>query len=61
MNKDRLKILDLLKENSLTYEVIRYIEDSEALADCMVNAARLGNICNNYELFDKQLLLNCFD
>lgn len=36
------------------------IEDSEALADCMIKAAKLKNIENKYNLFDKDLLLNCF-
>lgn len=36
------------------------IEDSEALADCMIKAANLKNIENRYSMFDKELLLNCF-
>ena len=36
------------------------IEDPEALADCMIKAAKLKNIENKYNLFDKGLLLNCF-
>ena len=36
------------------------IEDPEALANCMVKAAKLENIDNKYSLFDKELLLNCF-
>lgn len=36
------------------------IEDPEALADCMIKAAKLKNIENKYNLFDKELLLNCF-
>lgn len=36
------------------------IEDPEALADCMIKAAKLKNIENKYSMFDKELLLNCF-
>ena len=36
------------------------IEDPEALAECMIKAAKLKNIENKYNLFDKELLLNCF-
>ena len=36
------------------------IEDPEAMADCMIKAAKLKNIENKYNLFDKELLLNCF-
>lgn len=36
------------------------IEDADALADCMIKAAGLKDIANNYRMFDKELLLNCF-
>ena len=36
------------------------IEDSEALANVMVKAAQLKNIHNQYDLFDQQELINCF-
>ena len=36
------------------------VEDTEALADSMVKALRLKNICNQYDLFDQQTLINCF-
>ena len=36
------------------------IENSGALADCMINASKLKKIENNYSMFDKELLLNCF-
>lgn len=36
------------------------IEDPAALAECMIKAAKLKNIENKYNLFDKELLLNCF-
>lgn len=36
------------------------IEDNEALADCMIKASRLKKIENNYQMFDKNLLINCF-
>lgn len=36
------------------------IEDKEALANCMVNAAQLKDIHNQYDLFDQDTLINCF-
>ena len=36
------------------------IEDHDALADCMIKALRLRNINNEYNMFDKELLFNCF-
>lgn len=36
------------------------IEDPDALAGCMIKAVNLRNISNNYNMFDKELLLNCF-
>ena len=36
------------------------IDDAQALAECMINAANLKDIRNIYNLFDKELLLNCF-
>ena len=36
------------------------IEDSESLANAMVKAAKLNNIHNQYDLFDQQTLINCF-
>ena len=36
------------------------IEDAEALANAMVKATQLKNIHNQYDLFDQQGLINCF-
>lgn len=36
------------------------IEDSEALAECMIKSIKLKNINNNYLLFNKEILINCF-
>jgi Glycosyltransferase len=36
------------------------IEDSEALANVMIKASQLKNIHNQYNLFDQQELINCF-
>ena len=36
------------------------IEDPEALADCLIRASRLENVENNYDLFDKEALIECF-
>lgn len=36
------------------------IENAEALADCMVKAIQIKNVTNDYSLFDKELLINCF-
>lgn len=37
------------------------IENSEELANCMIKAAELKNIDNDYDLFDKQALISIFD
>jgi glycosyltransferase involved in cell wall biosynthesis len=36
------------------------VENADALARCMINAYGLNNITNDYALFDKQKLMNCF-
>lgn len=36
------------------------VENADALADCMVKAVQIKNIVNEYDLFDKKLLINCF-
>ncbi|WP_297905099.1 glycosyltransferase [uncultured Parabacteroides sp.] len=36
------------------------IEDANSLAECMIKASKLNNIGNNYDLFNKQTLLDCF-
>lgn len=36
------------------------IEDAEALANAMVKASKMKNIHNQYDLFDQQKLINCF-
>lgn len=36
------------------------IENAQDLAECMINATKLKDIQNAYNLFDKELLLNCF-
>jgi len=36
------------------------IEDADSLSDIMIKASALDNINNNYDLFDKQSLLNIF-
>lgn len=51
-------IKDIIQEGKNGYYCD--IEDPEALADCMIKAAKLKNIENKYNLFDKELLLNCF-
>lgn len=51
-------IKDIIQEGKNGYYCD--IEDPEALADCMMKAAKLKNIENKYNLFDKELLLNCF-
>ena len=57
MNKDRLKILDLLKENSLTYEVIRYIEDVEKMInDDVYDKDKIIEIESKYAAETKILL-----
>lgn len=35
-------------------------EDTATLADCMIKAISLNNINNEYNLFDKHLLIDCF-
>ena len=37
------------------------IEDVDALAECMLKASKLKNIDNNYNMFDKQALINVFN
>ena len=36
------------------------VEDADTLATCMIKAVNMKNIINNYNLFDKELLLKCF-
>ena len=36
------------------------IENSQALADCMIKASKITEIKNKYELFDKNTLIDCF-
>jgi glycosyltransferase involved in cell wall biosynthesis len=36
------------------------VENADSLADCMISAYGLNNITNDYALFDKQKLINCF-
>lgn len=36
------------------------IENSDAMAECMIKAAQLRDINNDYDLFNKEALLNCF-
>lgn len=37
------------------------IENSDAMAECMIKATQLQNINNNYDLFNKEALLRCFN
>lgn len=36
------------------------IENVDAIADCMIKASKLSNIDNNYDLFDKEALIELF-
>lgn len=51
-------IKDIIQEGKNGYYCA--IEDSDALAECMIKSAKLHNVNNEYKLFDKDLLLNCF-
>lgn len=51
-------IKDIIKEGINGYYC--NIEDPDALADCMINAVKLRNVSYEYNMFDKELLLNCF-
>ena len=52
-------VKDIIKEGKNGYYC--EIENSEALAECMLKAAKLNNIENNYDMFDKQMLINVFN
>lgn len=51
-------IKDIIQEGKNGYYC--NIEDSDNLSDIMIKAAELKNIDNKYNMFDKELLLNCF-
>lgn len=51
-------IKDIIKDGENGY--CCNIEQTEELAECMIKAAQLKEIHNDYELFNQEALLNCF-